>query len=388
MIRNTSRDEITKVVERVLRSERLRTFLERTPRVGAELLSRAFRGAPDELEAFLVRLEKLSSADANSVMGALARIGADDTAQVVTASGRTVEHLLELVGKDAPAAKPLGDYSTKLIAKPFAELTKQDLVNSAARQERLFAEAKQVKARMNALKEQILEEVQPSQGKAGSILKRDKFDEFVTGVAEKVERNKYTRVAQMDDIVRGRFDMADREGVEKVAQALRKQTTYKLHIDEKGKTAFYPPRLQEGTNIVRYPRYHVILKDFETGLTHEWQVGTEATTKLYEFATPGIAIPKEMAAAAEKLGKKFKPDLHDIEFDLFQAINKKYPDVAARHHLPEFIREVAVASDKSFAGEVSSELFRTIDALHRRAEIILAGLVDEMKPEWVVQFFH
>jgi len=47
-----------------------------------------------------------------------------------------------------------------------------------------------------------------------------------------------------------------------------------------------------------------------------------------------------------------------------------------------------VASDKSFAGEVSSELFRTIDALHRRAEIILAGLVDEMKPEWVVQFFH
>lgn len=389
LIRTTSRDEMTKVVEGVMRSDRLRLFLDTKPRLAAELLSRAFRGAPQELEEFLVRLEKISSADANKVLGALARAGAEDTAKIVTDSGKTVESLIELVGKDAPVAKALGDYSTKLIAKPFAELTKQDLVNSAARQERLFAEAKQVKARMNALKERILEEVQPSQGNGGSILKRDKFDEFVKGVAEKVERNKYTRVAQMDDIVRGRFDMADREGVEKVAQALKKQTTYKLHIDEKGKVAFYPPRLQEGTSIVRYPRYHVILKDAETGLTHEWQVGTEATTTLYEFAAPGITIPKKMADAAAKLGKKFKPDLHDIEFDLFQAINKKFPDIAARHHLPEFIKDVAVASDRSFAGEVSPELFKTIDELHRRAEKILAGLVvDDETAEWVVQFFH
>ena len=60
-----------------------------------------------------------------------------------------------------------------------------------------------------------------NRGTAKSILKRDTLDEFVDGVLGKMTRNKYTKVSQMDDIVRGRFDMADQAGVDKVAAALQ-----------------------------------------------------------------------------------------------------------------------------------------------------------------------
>jgi hypothetical protein len=380
LIRTTSRDEMNKVVERVLRSDRLRLFLETKPRLGTELLTRAFRGTPDELESFLLKLEKMPSAEANKVLEALVRIGIDDAGQVVLNSGKTVEQLLELIGKDSAAAKPLGAYSKQVIGKRFQDLTRRDFANSATWQDKLFNEAKGLRDRQELLKDQILSEVNRG-GKGGSILKRDTLKEFVPGVLDKMERNKYARVSEMDDIVRGRFNMPDREGVEKVAQALRKQEAFKV----KEVTA---PRLVKGTSVVRYPRYHVILEDAETGIAHEWQVGTQATTDLYEEV--GIVIPKEMDAAAKRLGKKFHNDLHDIEYDVFQQLVKQKENaaLATKLRIPEFIADVAKASNRSFEGEAFTELNETIKVLHERASEILEGLVSEKGGEWVAKFFH
>jgi hypothetical protein len=380
LIRTTSRDEVTKVVEGVMRSDRLRLFLDTKPRLATELLTRAFRGTPDELEAFLVRLERMPKAEANRVLEALVRIGVDDAGQVVLNSGKTVEELLELIGKDSAAAKPLGAYSKQVIGKKFQDLTRRDLVNSATWQDKLFKEATDLRDRQNLLKDQILSDVNRG-GKGKSILKRDDFKEFVTGIEQKMERNSYVKVSQMDDIVRGRFDMPDREGVERVYKALDDQKMYKV------KEITEPRTVKGDPDVFRYPRYHVILEDAKTGMTHEWQVGTRATTRLYE--KEGITIPKALEEAAQRLKKEFHADLHDIEFDVFQRIVKDHPAVAVKYpELPRFIRDVAEASNKSFAGEAFTDLERTIAELHGRATEILKKIVDQEGGEWVAKLFH
>jgi hypothetical protein len=368
------------VVEGVMRSDRLRLFLDTKPRLATELLTRAFRGTPDELEAFLVRLERMPKAEANRVLEALVRIGVDDAGQVVLNSGKTVEELLELIGKDSAAAKPLGAYSKQVIGKKFQDLTRRDLVNSATWQDKLFKEATDLRDRQNLLKDQILSDVNRG-GKGKSILKRDDFKEFVTGIEQKMERNSYVKVSQMDDIVRGRFDMPDREGVERVYKALDDQKMYKV------KEITEPRTVKGDPDVFRYPRYHVILEDAKTGMTHEWQVGTRATTRLYE--KEGITIPKALEEAAQRLKKEFHADLHDIEFDVFQRIVKDHPAVAVKYpELPRFIRDVAEASNKSFAGEAFTDLERTIAELHGRATEILKKIVDQEGGEWVAKLFH
>lgn len=172
--------------------------------------------------------------------------------------------------------------------------------------------------------------------------------------------------------------MPTQKGVEAVAKALREQSAYEVvEVTE--------PRVAGG--IVKYPRYHVILRDAATGMRHEWQVGTKALTELFE--EPGIAIPEELANAAERMGKAFDPNLHDIEYDVFQSINKTSPAVSAKYGLPDFIRKVALASQKAGAeGAAFKDLPQVSAKLHEEAGNILAQLVRGEGAEWVAQFFH
>jgi len=385
LVRTATREEMNVIIENMLRSARLRGLLEASPKLGAELFTRGFKGAPEELDRFLALLEKLPAAEADRVLVAVARIGAGDTAEAVTASGKTIEALLELVGQKAEAAEALAKYSKEIVSKKFTALTKQDFANSLTRQKEIYSDALRLQARQQTLADDVMAQVGTQRGTAKSILKRDDLGEFVDGVLGKMTRNKYTKVAEMNDMVRGRFDMADEDAVRAAAQALQAQKTFKIHVDAKGKLGYEAPRVA-ASGKVRYPRYHVILEDVATGMTHEWQVGTRAATTLYE--TGGIKIPKDLAQAAKKLNKHFKPDLHDIEFDLFQAINKKHPKIAAKHGLPAFIEEVVEASDRAVVGDAFVELEKTIARLHERAGKLLEQLVDDQGGEWVAQFFH
>jgi hypothetical protein len=67
---------------------------------------------------------------------------------------------------------------------------------------------------------------------------------------------------------------------------------------------------------------------------------------------------------------------------------KENAALATKLRIPEFIAEVAKASNRSFEGEAFTELNETIKVLHERASEILEGLVSEKGGEWVAKFFH
>lgn len=335
--------------------------------LGGAAVWQTIRGAMTA--AKLGRIGELSAAEAaDLVEKALGQFGA---AKTVASSGKTVEELLTIVGEKATAVGPLRAYNAELMAKPLSEITPAEFAASEALQNRLFNMAQGVQARQQALADRILAKLGIKGGSARSILKRPDLESFAKGVLEKTERKGYERVSTMDDIVRGRFDLPDEKSVNAVVRALKEETEVSQIV---------APR-------PGYPRYHVIVRDAETGLTHEWQVGTEALSKLYE--TPGISIPEQLAEAAAQLGKKFKPDLHDVEYDLFQAINKGDPVLASQYGIPEFIRKVAQASEKAGAqGAAFKDVLQTTAALQSDASSILARLVEGKGAEWVAQFFH
>ena len=88
---------------------------------------------------------------------------------------------------------------------------------------------------------------------ATSILKRDDFDSFVKGVIEKCKRKGYDRIGQMDDIVRGRFNLDLGPDVERIAIALQTQTEFPVTVVERPRR---PNQYGYG-----YPRWHVVVRD-------------------------------------------------------------------------------------------------------------------------------
>lgn len=344
--------------------------------IGGTALWQAARGAITA--AKLERIGELSAGEAAELVEkAISQIG---TAKTAASSGKTIEELIAITGEKSPAIGPLRAYNSQLLAKSFEEITPEEFAASEALQNRVYNMALDVQARQQALGERILAKLAIKGGKVKSILKRPDLKSFSKGILEKTGRpdKDYERLSQMDDIVRGRFDLPTQKDVDAVAKALQNQSQFKV-------VEVVEPRVAGG--VVKYPRYHVILKDTGTGLTHEWQVGTEALTKLYE--EPGVAIPEELANAARQLGKEFHPDLHDIEYDLFQSINRQDPAVAAKYGLPDFIQKVARASQRAGEeGAAFKDLPEVARQLHVEAGSILSRLIEGEGADWVAKFFH
>ena len=147
-----------------------------------------------------------------------------------------------------------------------------------------------------------------------SIRKREDLAGFVKGILEKCERKDYPILGQMDDIIRGPPEHHGRagggEGRAGDARAVRASGS------SRSSTRAWPMPAS-----IRYPRYHIIVEDTLTGLTHEWQIGTKATSTLYE-TTGHQDSRRSCEAAASKLGKHFRTDIHDIEYDIFQAVQQ------------------------------------------------------------------
>ncbi len=287
-------------------------------------------------------------------------------------------------GEPRPAelgtGRPLDDCPTCSGAKarkPVAELTPRELAESAAEQSRLFRGAEDARARMQSLADGIraklgLPETTPSgRPTAKSLLKREGEAEFLRGVQEKCARKGYERIGQMDDMVRGRFNAPDRAAVEDIVGELR-NSGYEVK-------EVVAPRVADG--VETYSRYHVVLRDAETGLTHEWQVGTDATTSLYEGQ--GIRIPDSLAAARDAAGKHFNNDLHDVYYDLFKSVNAKNPELGERYGLGDFIGQVESAAPRAGQGEAVD-----IAGMHERASDILARMDAEQGSPWILGFFH
>ncbi|SCX85438.1 protein of unknown function [Nitrosospira sp. Nl5] len=275
---------------------------------------------------------------------------------------------------DPNCGKTAATETAAAVKKPVLDMTPDEFEKNQEAQYQLFTMAKSCRSRMQALADDILAQ-QLIKGEAKSILKRDSFPEFVKGVVAKCRRNGYNRIGQMDDIVRGRFNLRSNEDVNTVAAALKVQKKYPVSF------VVGPQREQPGGGF-GYPRWHIILSDPESGLTHEWQIGTQAVTDVFEKGK--IKLPDGV-----ELGPDMKPNLHDIEYDIFRGIEKKYPDVHKRHNLPEFHAKVdALAAEAGLKGEKTPDLAKKIGVLHKDAYLHLQKLVDEFGPEWLKQFYH
>jgi hypothetical protein len=259
--------------------------------------------------------------------------------------------------------------------KSVLDMSPDEFEKDKKAQHELFDMAKRCRDHQQQFAEKLLADQKIVGGEVKSILKRATFDEFVKGVIAKCRRNGYTRIGQMDDIVRGRFNLRVGSDVDTTAAAMKAQTQYPI------KEIVAPRRPQPGGGF-GYPRWHIILTDPDTGLTHEWQIGTKAVSEVFE--KPGIKLPDGV-----KLGPGMHNDLHDIEYDIFKGIQKKYPDVHKRHGLPAFHSKVdTVAAEAGVKGDQTPELAKKIGALHHDAADHLQKLVDEFGAEWLKQFYH
>lgn len=113
----------------------------------------------------------------------------------------------------------------EVLAKPFRELTPADLRLSSQLQGRLFDAAGGAVERMKTMARTLLGGVQAD---VISIRKREDLAGFVAGILDKCDRKGYGRIAQMDDIIRGRLDIADGAAVERVAAAMRTQAQFPM----------------------------------------------------------------------------------------------------------------------------------------------------------------
>ncbi len=243
--------------------------------------------------------------------------------------------------------------------------------NEAAQRE-LYEACKEAVPRQQAFIDALLAELKLEGAEARSQVKRESFDEFRDGVIDKTTKRKnYETVSDMHDMIRGRIDVEKPEQVEIVFEALVKQKRASV-VDQA------EPDVRVGVEN-GYPRYHIDVVDPNTGIAHEWQIGTKATTRLYE--TTGIDVGKV----------NIKPEnrnIHDVEYDVFKALHEPpeklgAKEVARRKQLavdtgiPEYRRKVAEVSARTLEEDIpTGELEATIKQLHKEASAILKDVVE------------
>lgn len=288
-------------------------------------------------------------------------------------------------------------YAAEILAmqpKAFSE--------SVDAQRRLFVAAGETVARCRAVGDRALAGVE---GSCVSIRKGERkesgyepdFDAFVHGILEKCDRKKtYEKLQDMPDIIRGRIDVKHRSDVKLVVDALRHQTELLV-------TEVVPPR-RDGRDLVFYGRYHVVLQDPVTNLRHEFQVGTSTDTWLFE--EKGIDVPADVRTEAERLGKRFNADLHDIAYDVFATVEREDKDLAEDIGISDLLRQMHELSDYVYRADRDGSLSDSqssaararkglppmrhsrLAILHADASRVLQRLVRERGATFVAERLH
>jgi hypothetical protein len=247
-----------------------------------------------------------------------------------------------------------------------------------------------MRAAQQSLAQGILADLGLPTDAAYTILKRETLEAFTDGVLGKVHRNKYEKVWQMDDMARGRFNLATGADVKRVVEALEKQGLFIVKNDKPGQQGKAEGPKEREKVEMGYPRYHAIMKDPVLGITFEWQIGTKRTTDFFEL--PGIELGEL------KLKEGMTPNIHDIEYDVFKYLQEKkddqgkliYADLAKELGIPEFRKRVAEYAAKTFQGDTvpEPEFRKSLAEFHKEASVILKNLIDRKSVEFVQGFFH
>ena len=280
---------------------------------------------------------------------------------------------------------PTGGYKatgcTKGITqKDVLHMSREEFKNSPTAQEDLFERAQKLRQAMEDFAANTIASHGMQDATFVAILKRNNFDEFVGGILEKMQRKDYKTVSQMDDIARGRFNLQSEDDVIKMVDALEASGEFDVKVNT--------PKVVNGVK-GGYPRYHAIVSDPKTGMTFEWQVGTQATTTVYEHADPGIPLH------GVKLKDGMQPNLHDINYDVFSFMQKsddpEIKKLADELELKEFDKKVALlAKDSSVNGHKHNNAYwqAQTNELHKEAGEKLKSIVDKKGTDFVEGFFH
>ncbi len=260
----------------------------------------------------------------------------------------------------------------------------QEFAADKPAQSELFQRAGEAVARQNKFIRKILADLDLNPDFGRSIPKRKTLADFAQKIIDKVGGRKgYPTVGGMTDMIRGRVNVEDPADAERVYQAILAQ------IESRPLKWQRPRAVADVPN--GYPRFHIDVEDPETGITHEWQIGTQQVTDFYE--TPGI----------DPAGVHIEPgntNIHDIEYDIFKSIdepNKDLPadqqqalrELAAQLNLHPFRQKVAQFAAR-LGGETvpAAELATTIKAVHAEASALLRELVRLKGTAFVESFLH
>lgn len=237
-----------------------------------------------------------------------------------------------------------------------------------------------------------------------SVLKRDKESAFISGVREKVGRKGYEKIDQMGDMVRGRFNLESRLEVENVVETIvRRARSQGLEVDEVVSPRG-PINLTDASgNLTQgfsYDRYHVVLRDPQTGMLHEWQIGTAKVTEIYESTRPGIPVDnRELSTWMKASG--INQDIHDINYDVFNEIigkSRHHPDPQVRADMAKVVetyrlnhlndRVSRLVAEAGAHGQQMTESSEKLRDIHTDLGEAFNGIVNEKGVDFVKSFFH
>jgi hypothetical protein len=265
--------------------------------------------------------------------------------------------------------------------------TVDEFANPANRelQEDIYAKAKNLRDRQYVLGEKIMTDNKITDGTMETEVKRNTLEEFVAAVVAKCRKYDWTHISSMDDMVRGRFDLATPEDVKTVQEALEQQQEFGIKDVKEPRREVKVDGKAVGFG---YPRTHIILADYETGLTFEWQIGTQLTTQLFE--KPGIDLH----------GLELKPgmesNMHDIEYIIFKGVydlwvagNQEMKELAERIGIVDFRKRFDIfAAESGSMGNKLPNWQERLKAMQAETSEILGKLIDEKGYDFIKGFFH
>ena len=199
-----------------------------------------------------------------------------------------------------------------------------DLEASSLDQRRLVEAAFETNQRMQVISDDITSDFGLKRSLVGlkgndfgleDVTKVDK-DEFIGKVLEKTRRwGDPEAVGQMRDMSRGRFDVDSFEEANALADSLERK------LNE----GFGSGNVERKALRDVYKRHHILVKDPQTGVWHEWQIGTKSLTKMIEEVR--VILPE----GVELHGNNF----HVVMYDVLDKLND--PAIRAQHGLPDNI---------------------------------------------------
>ena len=221
-------------------------------------------------------------------------------------------------GKAAPDAMNTGSADDIMTKMP------DDLESNLVDQRRLTEAAFETNQRMQTVSDDISSDFGLEPSKVG--LKGNDFgvddvskidqDEFIAKVLEKTRRwDDPENIGSMTDMSRGRFDVESFEEATAIADSLESRLNQAFGSE----------------NVLRkpvpevYKRHHILVRDPATGVHHEWQIGTEALTRMIEKVS--VTLPD----GVNLHGHNF----HVVMYDVLDKLSN--PKVRAKHNLPDSI---------------------------------------------------